>query len=119
TFLPQVTGTPTEDELKKLFDKYKSQEARPDSDQPGFREPRRIQVEWVAASPEAPFYQKAADQLLALLPSLRLLGDTTAAAQLVAPLTLDAEVLNAEKTVRAQEQPWTTSFPQSHESSYL
>jgi hypothetical protein len=120
SFLPQVTATPTEEELKKLFDKYKNQEPRPDSDQPGFREPRHIQVEWLAASPDLPFYQKAAARLEPVLPWLRLLGHVEHAALPAAPLAVDAEVLHQEIDYRQRELPWTDNLtPRLHTTSVV
>ena len=66
-FLPKVTGTPSEDELKKLFDKYKNQEPRPDADQPGFSEPRRSRSSGSPPPPDLPYYQAAAARLPRLL----------------------------------------------------
>ena len=59
-FLSQVTATPTDDELKKLYEKYRTQEPAPFSESPGFKEPRKIQVEWLTAEPTLPYYQQAA-----------------------------------------------------------
>lgn len=61
-FADRVTGTPTDAELKALFDKYKSQEYDPAREEPGFRQPRRAKVEWVKATGEEPYYQQKAQQ---------------------------------------------------------
>jgi hypothetical protein len=116
-FVNKVTATPTDDELKKLFSEHKNDEPAPDRDQPGFKEPRKIQVAWIGAATDLPYYQKAAEQVLAIAPALRLLGNTQAAAALIAPLQLDAELLWQERMFRDQEPQWTNPIGQIHESS--
>jgi hypothetical protein len=118
-FVGKVTATPPEDELKKLFDKHKTEEPAPDREEPGFKDPRKVQVAWVGAAPDMPYYQAAADRVLALAPALRLLGNTNPASKLLVPLQLDAELLAQEKAFRDREQPWTSPVPQVHESSTL
>jgi hypothetical protein len=114
-FVAQVTATPGEDELKKLFEKYKGDEAAPDRAEPGFKEPRKVQVAWVAASPDLPFYQTAADRVLDLAPYLRMLGDTNAISTVLLPVQKDGEVLAQEKAFRTQEAKWwETQFTQGH-----
>jgi hypothetical protein len=60
-FVPLVKETPTEEQLKELFEKYKDKEYRPDSPTPGFKQPRRVTVEWVSARPDSPHYKRAAE----------------------------------------------------------
>jgi hypothetical protein len=43
---------PTTDELKQFFDKYKEVESSPESPQPGFRVPRKANIEYLEAYPE-------------------------------------------------------------------
>src|SRR5262249_53112340 len=45
SFVAHVKETPTQEELKKLYDQYKGDEYTPFQDHPGFREPRKIKVE--------------------------------------------------------------------------
>jgi hypothetical protein len=118
-FVAEVETSPSEDVLKKLFDKYKADEPAPDRDVPGFKEPRKIQVEWVSAAPDLPYYGKVADEVLAVAPALRLLGDTSPAAQLLMPVQLDAELLEKERSFRLEEPSWTNPLPQIHQSSAL
>jgi hypothetical protein len=59
-FIDQVKDKPTDAELTKLFEEYKNFEFNPQSETPGFKQPRRIKVEWVAAKPDAPRYRKEA-----------------------------------------------------------
>ncbi|MBX9578963.1 MAG: hypothetical protein K2X87_01530 [Gemmataceae bacterium] len=55
-----VPGQPTEDELRRLFDDRKDAEPDPAKEEPGFREPRKVKVEWVSATGEEPYYQAKA-----------------------------------------------------------
>ncbi len=45
--------------LRAMYDRYKNIEPRPDSPMPGFKEPRRIKVEWASADASSSYYQKA------------------------------------------------------------
>jgi hypothetical protein len=57
-FLDQVKETPTERELRARYELFKEKEPAPASRDPGFKEPRRIVVEYVSASPQDPFYRE-------------------------------------------------------------
>jgi hypothetical protein len=63
---------PTEEELKTFFDKNKDRLYNPESPEAGFKQPPRIQLEWVRARADSPIYQQAAtvalDTLQATLP---------------------------------------------------
>jgi hypothetical protein len=122
-YLPKITATPSEDELKKLFELHKMEEPAPDRDQPGFKEPRKTQIAWVGAGPDLAYYQTAADRVLAIAPALRLLGNTSPVLALSAPLQLDAEMLTQEDEYRSREPKWTepiSSFaPKLHDSSIV
>ncbi|CAN5477175.1 hypothetical protein BH10PLA2_BH10PLA2_19520 [soil metagenome] len=59
-FIDQVKEKPTDEELTKLFDQYKNFEYHPQSETPGFKQPRRVKVEWIGAKVDAPFYRKEA-----------------------------------------------------------
>ena len=43
---------PSDDELRQFFDKYKDFEAVPDSPRPGFRVPRKVNVEYLEGDPK-------------------------------------------------------------------
>jgi hypothetical protein len=43
---------PTEDELKAFFEKHKEEYSRPESPEPGFREPQKVALQWFKASHE-------------------------------------------------------------------
>jgi hypothetical protein len=61
-FVSQVKDKPTEDELKALHEEHKNEEYAPTKATPAFKLPRRIKVEWISASPESSYYQKAAQE---------------------------------------------------------
>jgi hypothetical protein len=65
-FLNKV-GPPTEKELRSLFEANKDREPNPASDQAGFKQPRRIQAQWVSAPVDSPLYRKAADVEIAAI----------------------------------------------------
>jgi hypothetical protein len=62
-FVPYVTQQPTEQELRDLYNQGKDRVAEPDSDKVGFREPRRIQLQFASLSPESTFYKKAGREM--------------------------------------------------------
>ncbi len=59
-FVSKVKSTPSEEELRNRYERYKEQEPSSTSREPGFKEPRRITVEYVSASPDDAFYRDAA-----------------------------------------------------------
>lgn len=63
-FVAEVKEKPTEEELKALFDKHKEEEYAPFKETPGFKQPRRVKVEWIEASPESKHYQQEAQKFL-------------------------------------------------------
>jgi hypothetical protein len=62
-FVEQVE-TPTEQELRSLFESYRKERYDPTSGKPGFEIPQQIKIEWVTADPQSPPYKKLA-QLVA------------------------------------------------------
>ncbi len=66
SFFDQVQSKPTEEELITRYNRFKDQEPHPYSRDPGFKDPRRIQVEYVHVSPSDPYYQEAAQAKLGL-----------------------------------------------------
>jgi hypothetical protein len=62
---------PTEADLRNLFERYKNDEPSPARRQPGFKEPRRIAVEYVSYRPDGPFAQRLAAKTIELLPVFR------------------------------------------------
>jgi hypothetical protein len=58
-----VTGEPTPQEVSDLFNKYRTLEPSPFVDRPGFKEPRKLKLEWLSAQGNEPFYKAAAETL--------------------------------------------------------
>lgn len=70
-FVDQVPAKPTETDLRNLYDRYKNDEPSPMRRQPGFKEPRRIKLDYVSYRPEGPFARKLASKASELLPVFR------------------------------------------------
>lgn len=70
-FTERVTGTPSESELRDLFSKYANQEYDPSREEPGFRQPRKIKVDWVQVHGNEPYYQKKAQEWVAEAEKIR------------------------------------------------
>lgn len=120
TFLSQVTATPTDEELKKLFDQYKNEEPIPYLERPGFKEPRRIQVEWVSGKPDSPFFQKVARELTPIFRAMRLLALLGPGEAAIAPLALDGELYYAHRDYLFRESPWTDGvMARTHDTSVV
>lgn len=120
SFVDKVTQTPTEDELKKLFDQYKNDEPIPYLERPGFKEPRRIQVEWVSAKPDSAFFQKAARELTPVFRAVRLLAFLNPGEAALAALALDGELYYAHRDYMFRESPWTDGLmPRMHDTSVV
>lgn len=96
-FVGLVTGAPTDDELRRLYDQYKDQEPNPGVEQPGFREPRKIKVEWLSAKGDEPFYKSAATEWLNKGQFAAFIGGALTASPLdavaTAPLALNTNAL--------------------------
>lgn len=63
-YLAEVKGEPTEADLRELFAKHRVQEPNPALERPGFKEPRKLKLEWLQAKGDEPFYQNAAKDAL-------------------------------------------------------
>ncbi len=66
-FVAKVEEKPTEADLKTLFTKYKDVEYTPDSSTPAFKQPRLVQVEWVAIHPDSAHSRRATAVAIAAL----------------------------------------------------
>jgi hypothetical protein len=55
-------------ELEDLFKRYKDVEPAPDRAAPGFKVPRKVKVEWVAADPNSAHYREASAKMATVLP---------------------------------------------------
>jgi len=62
-YVAKVTGTPTDQEIKDLYVKYRDKEYFPGAATPGFKQPRRVQVEWLSAMADAPQFKKLAHEI--------------------------------------------------------
>lgn len=74
-YIDQVTGEPSAQEYQDLFAKYRTREPSPVDEKPGFKEPRKLKLEYLAAKGDEPFYKKAAAELQ---PKTELLGRLSA-----------------------------------------
>ena len=92
-FVSQVKEKPTEDELKALYDKYKDGDYNPESSQPGFKRPERIQLEWVSADVDSPYYKKLAADSIPLVETLQqVLAAGTSPAPLAGPAVIGSNL---------------------------
>jgi hypothetical protein len=66
-FVPQVKGSPPEQELINLYEKYKDQEPAPDRVEPGFKEPRKVRIQYLVGSADDEFYKAEAKKQAQLL----------------------------------------------------
>jgi hypothetical protein len=62
-FTGKVEGQPSEKELVGLYEAYKDKVPNPASSQPGFKEPRRIRLQYASVNPESPFYTAEAAKM--------------------------------------------------------
>src|SRR5262249_7183911 len=107
-YLSKVQGSPTEAELRTLFNDHKKDEPDPRQTRPGFKEPRKLKLEWLESTGNELYYKQAAAEgiklagvmtrangFLALGSSL---GGVTTAALLgaPAPLAMQDPVLDAK-----------------------
>lgn len=58
-FVSQVTDQPSEEALRRLFDRYKEQEPDPARRSPGFKLPRRIRAQYVLGNAESSHFREA------------------------------------------------------------
>ena len=63
-FRSQVQEKPGDKRLLALFDRYKDQEQTPTRSQPGFKEPARVGIAWVAGQPESPYYRRTSHNVM-------------------------------------------------------
>ncbi len=60
SFATLVTETPPDRDVKRLYDERKDYEPDPSKEEFGFKDPRKVKIEWVAATGDEPYYKKAA-----------------------------------------------------------
>lgn len=58
-YIPLVTGQPTSQELAALYDTYQRAEYDPARPTPGFKEPRKVKLAWLAIDETLPLYRNA------------------------------------------------------------
>jgi hypothetical protein len=71
---PAATTSARPEELQALFNLYKEVEASPTRAEPGFKEPRRVKVEWVSTRADTPAARKATEEIVPILQALQYLG---------------------------------------------
>jgi hypothetical protein len=72
SFVDKVQASPTEPDLRNLYQRYKNDEPSPTRRQPGFKLPRRIKLEYLSYRPDGPFARKLATKAIELLPVFRI-----------------------------------------------
>lgn len=108
TFLPKVTEEPTKKELSDLYNKHRGDLPDPSKDRPGFKDPRKIKLEFVGLSAadkrikEAMPKLSAANQIVAAT-AAAIDGNPMAALLTTARPTLD-EALAIKQLVNAKRE---------------
>lgn len=115
SFLDKVPDPNTSDpavvnELKALYQQYKDEEANPGRETPGFREPRKVRVEFFSVTGSEPYYAKLAEERMKLsdpvakigsLLTVPVFGGTPAAlVTAAAPVGLPDALLETEYELR-------------------
>jgi hypothetical protein len=72
SFVDKVQASPTETDLRNLYQRYKNDEPAPTRRQPGFKLPRRIKLEYLSYRNDGPFARKLAAKAIELLPVFRI-----------------------------------------------
>jgi hypothetical protein len=60
SFVSKVTEQPSESELRDLFTKYARDEADPSLERPGFKEGKKVKIDWLGTKADNPVLKKAA-----------------------------------------------------------
>jgi hypothetical protein len=113
---------PKEADLRNLYERYKNDEPSPARRQPGFKEPRRIKVEYFRYRLEGPFAQKLAAKAIELLPVFRIGQPASAfgaggglawAASIAGYADLDTALRSLYERYReeAKQSGWTNELP--------
>ena len=53
-----------------MFEHFRSEEPAPTRDRPGFKEPRKIKVEYLSVSPEMPYFKELARTMVLVPPAV-------------------------------------------------
>ncbi len=126
-FVNEVPAKPTETDLRNLYDRYRNDEPSPMRRQPGFKEPRRIQLNYASYRPEGPFARKLAAKASELLPIFRV-GQTASAfaagggvawaASLAAPIDLDAFIKDQYEKYRGEESSRALKYDKDEANAF-
>lgn len=106
-YLDKVTGSPTEAELREIFNKYRSKEPNPALPDPGLKEPRKVKLEWLEVTGNEPYYKAAANEGMQKIEAM-----TKAGGFLFAPLggPSIASVLAAVAPAAITDLPLQTAY---------
>ncbi|MFO0826476.1 MAG: hypothetical protein U0792_25715 [Gemmataceae bacterium] len=61
---PNLSDPKVKEELRNLYQQYKDEEPNPAKETPGFREPRKVRVEFFSVNGSEPYYTQLAEQSL-------------------------------------------------------
>jgi hypothetical protein len=126
-FEKKVEKQPTEDDLRNLYATFKDVEPSPTRRQPGFKEPRRVKVQYLSASPDSPFAKKLARRVTELLPLFRLGGPAGTfaaggglawAASLAVPMDVDTALRALYEDYRREEAGRAVKFDKEDASVF-
>ena len=119
-YVPKITETPTEADLRTLWSAHRDQEPDPTRESPGFKAPRKISVEWVTGDPDTDYYTKLAPERLKHIQAATQIasglnmpfgGGSIAAFDWITPLLFPDERLSVEYARYISRQlPWGNSF---------
>ncbi|MBY0526671.1 MAG: hypothetical protein K2R98_24960 [Gemmataceae bacterium] len=122
-YVKDVKGEPTEAELKELYTKFKDKEYAPELADPGFKQPRRVQIQWVAAKLDAPYFKKVSTSMNGATQAAQLVGTAfgnmgtlaggvPTGIQVSKPMVLDLPLINEYDRIRYMfpAPAWTRSW---------
>jgi hypothetical protein len=118
-FVSKVQAAPKEQDLRNLYERYKEEEPAAARRQPGFKEPRRVKVQYFSYRTNGPFARKQAAQMLELLPLFRLGvpvapfaagGGLAWGASLAVPADLDTAIRAQYENYRREEAGRVVKF---------
>jgi hypothetical protein len=97
-FLDQVPGAPTQKERIELFNRYRGELPDPSRDRPGFKEPRKVKVEFVTLDAKAPRVTEA-------IPKVRAASQFLSASSAVISGSPVSALLEASQPAIAESMP--------------
>jgi hypothetical protein len=93
-------GSVDEQELRALYDHYKDQEQRPEQAEPGFKVPRKMELAWAGADPNATYYRDSAALLLTDLRAVLMIGTGATTLQTGIPFVAEPYFLAQYKSLK-------------------